>query len=522
MQHILYFAGYRLTVYRWENSGFTGVAQFEPDESGFASFERLLHREVNKPLRMIIDVIEEDFRLETIPHVIGTDKKSLLERTLNKNFRMHPHRYITIQGRETTGRKDDIVMMSAITNPELYKNWLDIIARNKIPFEGIYSLPFIGELLLKPLGAHKGKTLLISQQVPSNIRQSFYVDGQLKLSRQAPSQDDAMSHSEVLVDETERTVRYLENQHMYNTGDPFNIFVIVPMSQAADTAKSLRSDTYKTYHVVSRETLAKELGIKQHISGSYSDSFFAHVLLKNKKQAAHYVTAKEKKYFYHHKANLALKVSAALIALVAISLSAIQFIEGIVNSSEIPNLQQETRRFQQLEKQTLSAISDVEVDVNDIRDVVELAEKIEANYKFDPFVIINEFAKVLNNNKNINIDKLDWVSTYDHSNNLGESREQLDKRLLKRLERKKIHYQKIKAIATIDNFDNNPRLAVEQVINFKNELSKNTKFTKVEIIKMPFDLAPDTRFQYQAISELSGNKDSSTTFEIILTIETES
>ena len=334
-------------------------------------------REVNKPLRMIIDVIEEDFRSETIPHVIGTDKKSLLERTLNKNFRMNPHRYIEIQGRETSGRKDDITMMSAITNPDLYKHWLEIINKNKIPFEGIYSLPFIGELLLKPLGAHKGKTLLISQQVPSNIRQSFYVDGRLKLSRLAPSQDDTVPQSQVLVDETERTVRYLENQHMYNTGDPFNIFVVVPMSQAAETAKALRSDTYKTYHVVSRETLAKELGIKQQLSGHYCDSFFAHVLLKNKRQKAHYATQADKKYFYHFLFNQGLAVAAVLIALVAILMSGVKFVEGMVSSSEIPNLQQQTRRLKQLEKQTLKAISDVEIDVNDIRDVVEVAEEIE-------------------------------------------------------------------------------------------------------------------------------------------------
>lgn len=519
MQHILYFSGHRMVVYRWQSNSFTGFAEFEPNESGVASFERLLQREVRRPLRMIIDVIEEDFRIETIPHTIGTDRNALLARTLNKNFRANAHRYIKVQGREETGRRDDIVMMSAITNSDLFKHWLDIIHKNKIPFEGIYSLPFIGELLLKPLGAHKGKTLLISQQVPSNIRQSFYIDGQLKLSRLAPSQDDMLSQSQVLVEETERTVRYLENQHMYNTGDPFNIYVIVPMNHAAETAKSLRSDTYKTYHVVSRETLAKDLGIQQQLRGDFCDSFFAHVLLKSKKTAPHYSVNKERKYFYHYRANQALAFFTVLIVLLGLIFSGVKLGEGFVSSQEIPNLQRETERLKRLEQQTLSAIESVDIDVNDIRDIVNVAEEIENNFKFDPFTVINQIAPALQINPNIVIENISWLATYDHSNSIGESQEQLDQRLLRRLERQKILYQKAKMIAKISNFNNNPRLAVEQVINFRNQLAESGDFTKVEIIRMPFDLAPDTRFEYQSISELSGNRESDAMFEIVVTIQ---
>lgn len=519
MQHILYFSGHRMVVYRWQNNHFTGFAEFEPNEGGVASFERLLQREVKRPLRMIIDVIEEDFRIENIPHVIGTDRSALLSRTLNKTFRANRHRYIQVQGREDTGRRDDIVMMSAITNPDLFKHWIDVIIKNKIPFEGIYSLPFIGELLLKPLGAHKGKTLLISQQVASNIRQSFYIDGQLKLSRLAPSQDEMLSQSQVLIEETERTVRYLENQHMYNTGDPFNIFVIVPMHQAAETAKALRSDTYKTYHVVSRETLAKELGIKQQIKGDYCDAFFAHVVLKNKKLKSHYTVQKERKYFYHYRANQVLAIFSVLLFFLCIVFSGVRFAEAFVNAQEMPNLQSQTAQLQRLEEQTLNAIESVDIKVDDIRDIVNIAEAIESQYKFDPFQLINNIAPSVTESTDISISNIQWLATYDHTNNIGETVVELDRRELRRLENSKILYQKALLQAKITDFNNNPRLAVERVLRFRNQLAENAAFTKVEIIRMPFDLAPDSRFEYQAISELSGNRESEATFEIVVVMQ---
>ena len=53
-----------MVVMRWQNNSFTGVAEFDPDEKGYAAFTRLIKSEVKKPIKMLVDIIEEDIRLE--------------------------------------------------------------------------------------------------------------------------------------------------------------------------------------------------------------------------------------------------------------------------------------------------------------------------------------------------------------------------------------------------------------------------------------------------------------------------
>ncbi|HEX7028127.1 MAG TPA: hypothetical protein VF268_12870, partial [Gammaproteobacteria bacterium] len=143
MRHILYFAGYRMVLLRWHANSFKGMTEFEPDAKGYAAFARLLQEEVKKPVKLLIDIIEEDFRLETVPHLYGRDRAAFHARLANKYFRSYPHVHIETQTRQSTGRRDDVVLLSALTNPSLFEAWIDILYKYRIPLEGIYSLPLV-------------------------------------------------------------------------------------------------------------------------------------------------------------------------------------------------------------------------------------------------------------------------------------------------------------------------------------------------------------------------------------------
>src|SRR5688572_6110037 len=146
LKHLLYFAGYRMIVLRWQANAFVGVAEFEPDDKGFAAFKALLQNEIEAPVRLLVDILEEDFRVESCPHVYGRDKAALHARLLNKYFRQYPHKTLRIQGRrQDKVRRDDVVLLSALTNPALFRPWIEILNELKIPLEGIYSLPLVGE-----------------------------------------------------------------------------------------------------------------------------------------------------------------------------------------------------------------------------------------------------------------------------------------------------------------------------------------------------------------------------------------
>ncbi|HEX5636952.1 MAG TPA: hypothetical protein VFY78_07710, partial [Gammaproteobacteria bacterium] len=120
MKRLFYYSGYRLTVFHWINGKFDGNYYFEPTDTGREEFAHYLKKTPPVPSSVLVDVIEEDFRIESIPHVYGSDRLALVKRQIERYFRSSG-RYVWHQfhDRETSGRRDDRVLLAALTNPEM-------------------------------------------------------------------------------------------------------------------------------------------------------------------------------------------------------------------------------------------------------------------------------------------------------------------------------------------------------------------------------------------------------------------
>ena len=128
MKRIFYFSGHRLTVFHWGRKTLTAACSFESNEIGFDKFKQYLESSENTSTCMLLDVIEEDFRKDVIPHVYGKDRMAVISRLIDRHYRSsRQYTYSEIQGREKIGRKDDEVLLAAITNPELVRSWIRII-----------------------------------------------------------------------------------------------------------------------------------------------------------------------------------------------------------------------------------------------------------------------------------------------------------------------------------------------------------------------------------------------------------
>ena len=507
-----------MIVLRWDGKMFAGVVSFKPTDSGYADFATLVDNEVRQPVKLLIDILEEELQLETAPRLIGKDRRDFQRRLLNKHFRHFRYAQLLVQGREKTSRRDEKVLMSALSNPKLFKPWLDILQQKKIPLAGIYSLPLVGESLLSVLGAQQQNALLISQQVPSGIRQSFYAQGKLKLSRLAPSSDQGTEYYSILQDETARILRYLENQPYVDANKRLHIYLIAPEAQHAKLQQIFIDDTRKQYHRVAINQFARDLGIISTLPDDYAYWLFAQPLLKNNYRQQHYATPQERRYYRYFQINRGLRWLAAGALLFATVSGVWSWFDGYSISAQRSVMLTETARYERLYNDIINEFSALELQVSDVRTAVKLADALHAKYTASPLDSMRLLSQALSEHPRITITGLRWLHTDDINHTLGETKPSLDPRTerLVKMGRVNIYYEKALVKAKVVDYSDNPRIALEAVEQFVATLRRQNPEHRIDLIKLPFDIDPNSRLVGQGVNQSNRFREEGAEFSLLI------
>ena len=209
-RRVFVVSGAGLAVWHRRGSKELAPFRFEAGDAGLARFERYLERFPGDVTRVVADVVEEEFREETIPHVLAWDRRALLRTRAARAFPGARRVHTTKIGREPGGRRDDRVLFSAITRPEALAPWLAPMARHGAPLAGIHSPAVLTGSMLKAIGAEGGHVLVVSLQSGGGLRQTCFRRGKLRLSRLAALPDPAAGgDGSGILAEVERTRRYL-------------------------------------------------------------------------------------------------------------------------------------------------------------------------------------------------------------------------------------------------------------------------------------------------------------------------
>ena len=182
-RRVLFLSTYKAAVYHWHRGAIGSSYMFDVNEEGRQAFERYLRETPRETFHILMDVYEEEYKRETIPHVFGSDRRALLQRKINRLF--HDTAYVSteVKGREERGRRDDRIFLSAITNPELVTPWVKLLDRHKVPLAGINSLPLFTQSLLGFFTASSDQILIVSLQSISGLRQTFFYKNEFRVSR---------------------------------------------------------------------------------------------------------------------------------------------------------------------------------------------------------------------------------------------------------------------------------------------------------------------------------------------------
>jgi hypothetical protein len=346
-KHLLYLTNERLLAVIWRNGKTLSAESFAVDDAGQVAFANYLKRWAKLRAYFLVDLIEEDFRLDLIPHVRGSDRRELLDRKLNQMFRGMPFRHAIVLDREVAGRRDDRVLYTSITNSELLTPWLDLLDAERVPLVGIYSAPLLSARLLKPLGQTSKHELLVTIHQGNHLRQSYTHSGKTKFSRMTPMGGSFANNRVLAIDEEVRkTWEYLESLRYFESGETLHVCVIAEASDFKGSADALAQQSGLSWEFFDIAKAAKSIGLTQPPANSNAEWLLLHLLgrLAPKNHFA-------RRELMHRSVIWRIKQTAiaagAGALLLGTSLGSANFIDGKLNANQALKIQGETVRIEQ-------------------------------------------------------------------------------------------------------------------------------------------------------------------------------
>ncbi|HEU4853628.1 MAG TPA: hypothetical protein VFT37_15880 [Telluria sp.] len=364
----------QLCAYQWERGRLTDPVAFSADRAGMDAFAHYLRYEPGRPAYVIADMVEEEFQRQLLPHVRGRSRRGLVERRLALLFRDTPFRMALVQGREAAGRRDDIYLFSALTNPHLLQPWLKVIEHQGVPLAAVYSSTFLSLLLVRRLALVQPHLLLITHEA-GGLRQTYFQGRHIKFSRLTKlAPGDTLA--EVVAEETDRMRQFLTSSRLTGRGDVLRVVVLAPAADIPALEAECEDEPEIAFNFIDMQTAAARVGVD--MVPQLADRLLLSLVGK-RPPASHFPTGKPGRLFKLWQTRLGLHVAAAAIAASAAAWTVASVWLAVNATSETKRLAAATPQYESRYNAVMASVPPVPTRTANMKAAVTVEQMVRTS-----------------------------------------------------------------------------------------------------------------------------------------------
>lgn len=404
-RHVLFFDNARLTAYRVQGGAVLHEASFAGDEAGLAAFGDYLQQYRRSLFLILADVAEESFQTEDIPNSSGKDRQAILRRKLAQHFYGTPYALARSHGRLKTGRRDERLLLMALTQPQHFEPWLAVLRNNQAILAGIYSLP---QTIHSLLPARPTGQLLLLTLTRAGLRQTFFDDGQLRFSRLTPLIHDSTDASGLAAaSEAVKMHQYLASQRLIERDKPLTTRLLVHPAEAAAMRAHCHSNTSLRFEIVDLLEEARRAGLRSALGNSQADLLFCHLLVRNT-PAEQFAQAEELGFYRLWQTRFGLKITGALALASALLFAAHHGLDVMQVEENIEQARQQTRINQASYTAKMQALPKIPISTDDLRALIGRYDQVVQRAQ-GPAPLLAQISRSLDRFPLITIDRIEWA-----------------------------------------------------------------------------------------------------------------
>ncbi len=489
----------------WRSGQLQGNQAFANDDVGYAAFTEFLNQYNTAPIYLIADAVEEDYKLESLPHTSGAAKRELIERKLNQFYRGLAYRTAHFIQREKDKRKDDKYLFVALSNDEFLKNWVALIHTAKAQLVGVYLLPMLSQVLVRQLKL-MSPHILLCEKLSSGLRQTYFHNGRLRMSRLVTSVPTAANQlGYFYLVETEKTRLYLISQRFISQDTPINLVLVSIDGSTKAISQGISQEQTLECTDLDLSQIAKSVNLPADLVQQMPELLHMQLLAKGN-LVDNLAPPSQTKEYQFNQVKRAIFIASALIGLIGLLAAGWFFKLGLDNKEAFNQAVQDTVIQEHRYSEAAKNFPATPVNAADLKLAVELDKTIAA-YPKSPRRMMLAVSAALELSSEIQLDRLRWAFTNDlnikdednllalPASNLQSTASTVDDPA-KLIELGYVNAQ-------IANFNGDYRAALNSVNKFVANLKANTQVATVEVLQAPVNVSSYVGLQGSTTDEQS-------------------
>jgi hypothetical protein len=406
---ILCASNHHLTAGVWFGTRLQHYETFANSEAGYQAFDTFIKQNPNMNAYLIADAVEEEYRLESLPHTTGKARAELLERKLNQFNRNNLFRTAHFIHQDKDKRRDDHFLFVALTNADFLQGWMSVIQVNQVPLVGLYLLPMISQYTVQQMKL-MAPNILLCERLSSGLRQTYLSNGRLRMSRLAPIVDvkpNQMAYFYLV--EIEKTRLYLLSQRFIN--DHTELQLVMPSldSQSEIIGKSISQEQGMECRIVDSLAYAKHINIAPNLVLKHPELLHMQ-LLANGNIPDNLAPDQLTKAYQVTKLRQGIYAAAAAITVLGLGVAGYSFLQANWEVQETAQLAQETQMQLKRYDEVASDFPTTPIPSADLKTAVDAAERVK-QYNITPVTMMGVLSNALEQSPEIAIQRLRWVQT---------------------------------------------------------------------------------------------------------------
>jgi hypothetical protein len=406
---ILCASNHHLTAGVWFGSRLHYYQAFLNNEEGYAAFDTFIksHHQLN--VYLIADAIEEEYRLETLPHTTGSARAEMLERKLNQFNRNNLFRSAHFIQQEQDKRRNDHYLFVALSNADFLQGWMAVIQVNQVPLVGLYLLPMMSQYIVQQMKL-MAPNILLCERLSSGLRQTYLSNGRVRMSRLAPMVDikpNQMAYFYLV--EIEKTRLYLLSQRFIF--DHTELQLVLPSIDENSTSigKSISAEQGLECKVVDYLTYAKHINIAPDLVTKHPELLHMQ-LLANGNLPDNLAPDQLTKAYRINKIRSAIYVATVVIGVCGFMMVGFSLYQAKQHQAALVEAARETQVQLQRYEAVAKNFPDSPIPSADLKTATDIANTI-AQYRQTPQEMMQVLSDALSQLPEIGIDRLRWVQT---------------------------------------------------------------------------------------------------------------